>query len=263
MSWSILICALDVFLGTLEIWLCRIVISTCRRSASGATCTSHSPDALLSLSHPSVDRDAILLGKLNAIQTMSTTIPFVIEHVFTLPVVIFNHPRYNNAARSLADKSVLHVYKAVFYNIPVQVKPRQEVFCVTCGAFIGLVAGWENALNCVLGVPGTVHFRVDSITSGEEFFRNAIDQGSIEMVEPWATPDLLRTDKFINFLFFVLGHNSDINFSFFILGGAHNGDLWDELAATGSNGGTLSCLQLPRGRHRWEFYEDSESAQIR
>jgi hypothetical protein len=28
------------------------------------------------------------------------------------------------------------------HNTPVQVKPRQEVFCVTRGAFIGLVAGW-------------------------------------------------------------------------------------------------------------------------
>ncbi|KAG1876917.1 hypothetical protein BD769DRAFT_1675858 [Suillus cothurnatus] len=201
MSWSILICALDVFLGTLE----------SSQRAAAVPRVQREPHIVLSspssLSHPSVDRDAILLGKSNAIQTMSTTIPFVIEHVFTSPVVIFvnsalstekpeltvinkNHPRYDNAARSLADESVLHVYKAVFYNIPVQVKPRQEVFCVTRGAFIGLVAGWENALNCVLGVPGAVHFRVDSIASGEEIFRNAIDQGSIEMVEPWATPDL-------------------------------------------------------------------------
>ncbi|KAG1887639.1 hypothetical protein F4604DRAFT_1916439 [Suillus subluteus] len=138
---------------------------------------------------------------------MSMTIPFGIERVFTSPQVIFingalstgrpeltvinqNHPRYENAARSLADKSVLHVYKAAFYNIPVQVKPRQEVFCVTRGAYIGVVAGWENALNCVLGVPGAIHYPVDSIAIGEEKIINAIDEGCIEMVEPWASPDL-------------------------------------------------------------------------
>ncbi|KAG1841836.1 hypothetical protein F4604DRAFT_1939199 [Suillus subluteus] len=138
---------------------------------------------------------------------MSTTIPFIIERVFTSPQVIFingalstvrpeftiinqNHPRFEDAARSLADESVLHVYKAVFYNIPVQVKPSQEVFCVTRGAYIGVVAGWENALNCVLGVPGAVHYRVDSIAIGEEKVRIAIDEGYIEMVEPWASPDL-------------------------------------------------------------------------
>ncbi|KAG1811311.1 hypothetical protein EV424DRAFT_1542599 [Suillus variegatus] len=86
---------------------------------------------------------------------MSMTIPFIIEHVFTSPQVIFingalstarpeltvinqNHPQFKNAARSLADESVLHIYKAIFCNIPVQVKPSQEVFCVTCGAYIGV-----------------------------------------------------------------------------------------------------------------------------
>lgn len=79
-----------------------------------------------------------------------------------------------------------------------------------------------------------------------------------------------------------------INFLFFFLGSTHNSDLGDQLAATGSNGGTLpswpagsnggtllspstgsngrtflSRLQLPGGRRRWEFYEDSESARIR
>ncbi|KAG1904936.1 uncharacterized protein F5891DRAFT_976523 [Suillus fuscotomentosus] len=81
------------------------------------------------------------------------------------------------------------VTQAVFYNIP-EVKPRQEVFCVTRGAYIGVVAGWENALNCILGVPGAVHYRVDSIAIGEEKIRNAIDEAHIEMVEPWASPDL-------------------------------------------------------------------------
>ncbi|KIK39054.1 hypothetical protein CY34DRAFT_89937 [Suillus luteus UH-Slu-Lm8-n1] len=109
-----------------------------------------------------------------------------------LTVINWKHPRYNNAARSLTDDSVLHVYKDVFYNVPVQLKPRQEAYCVTRGVYIGVVAGWENALNCVLGVPGAIHFRVDSIAIGEEKIRNAIDEGCIEMVEPWASPDLYK-----------------------------------------------------------------------
>ncbi|KAG2074970.1 hypothetical protein BDR04DRAFT_1150790 [Suillus decipiens] len=64
------------------------------------------------------------------------------------------------------------------------------VFCVMCGAHIGVVAGLENALNCVLGVPDAVYYDVDSITIGEEKVRIAIDEGHIEMVEPWASPDL-------------------------------------------------------------------------
>ncbi|KAG1810873.1 uncharacterized protein BJ212DRAFT_1302200 [Suillus subaureus] len=128
---------------------------------------------------------------------MSMTIPFVVNSALStenpeLTVINKNHPRYDNAVRSLADKSVLHVHKAVFYNVPVQVKPCQEVFCATHGAYIGVVAGWENTLNCILSVPGAVHFHVDSIAIGEEKIRNAIDEGCIEMVEPWATPDLYK-----------------------------------------------------------------------
>ncbi|KAG2093336.1 uncharacterized protein F5147DRAFT_779391 [Suillus discolor] len=163
------------------------------------------------------DAYATLLGKPNAMvgishffsaeQTMSTAIPFVIERVFFSPQVIFlngalstarpeltvinqNHPRFKNAVRSLADECVLHVYEAIFYNIPVQVKPSQMVFCVMCGAHIGVVAGWENALNCVLGATDAVYYDVDSVAIGEEKVRIAIDEGHIEMVEPWASPEL-------------------------------------------------------------------------
>ncbi|KAG0702388.1 hypothetical protein DFH29DRAFT_999334 [Suillus ampliporus] len=115
----------------------------------------------------------------------SMTIPFFIERVFTSssPPVIFN------AVRLRADESVLHVYKAVFYNIPVQVKPSQSIFYVTRGAHIGVVAGWENALNCVLGVASAVYHDVESIAIGEEKVRIAIDEGRIQMVEPWAFPE--------------------------------------------------------------------------
>ncbi|KAG0692599.1 hypothetical protein DFH29DRAFT_882260 [Suillus ampliporus] len=138
----------------------------------------------------------------------SMTVPFFIERVFTSssPPVIFvnralstaspeltiidqNHREFENAVRSRADESVLHVYKAVFYNIPVQVKPSQSIFYVTRGAHIGVVAGWENALNCVLGVAGAVYHDVESIAIGEEKVRIAIDEGRIQMVEPWAFPE--------------------------------------------------------------------------
>lgn len=73
-------------------------------------------------------------------QTMSSTtvpLPFFIECVFTSPsppvilvnhalstaspeltVIDQNHREFKNAVRSMADESVLHVYKTVFYNIP-------------------------------------------------------------------------------------------------------------------------------------------------
>ncbi|KAG2737958.1 hypothetical protein P692DRAFT_201874375 [Suillus brevipes Sb2] len=135
----------------------------------------------------------------------SVTEPFFIERVFTSssPPVVFvnralstaspeftiinhNHPEFENAVRSRADDSVLHVYKDVFYNIPVQVKPSQSMFYVTRGSHIGVVAGWENALNCVLGVAGAVYHEVESVAIGEEKVRIAIDEGRIKMVEPWA-----------------------------------------------------------------------------
>ncbi|KAG2369171.1 hypothetical protein BDR07DRAFT_1477173 [Suillus spraguei] len=84
----------------------------------------------------------------------------------------------------MADESVLHVYKDVFYNIPVQVKPTQSIFYVTHRSHIGVVAGWENILNCALGVTGAVYHDVDSIAIGEENVRIAIDEGRIHMVEP-------------------------------------------------------------------------------
>ncbi|KAG1853789.1 hypothetical protein C8R48DRAFT_776946 [Suillus tomentosus] len=137
------------------------------------------------------------------------TVPFFIERVFTssplqqcifinsapstarpeLTVIRQNHPSFESVARSMADESVLHVYKSVFYNIPAQVKPSQSIFYVTRGTHIGVVAGWENALNCVMGVPGAAYFKVDSIAIGEEKIRAAIDEGCVEMVEPWVTSD--------------------------------------------------------------------------
>jgi hypothetical protein len=48
----------------------------------------------------------------------------------------------------------------------------------------------ENALNCILGVPDAVYHDVDSIAIGEEKVRIAINEGHIEMVEPWVSPDL-------------------------------------------------------------------------
>ncbi|KAG2114304.1 uncharacterized protein F5147DRAFT_770282 [Suillus discolor] len=131
------------------------------------------------------DAYATLLGKPNAMvgishffsaeQTMSTAIPFVIERVFFSPQVIFLNGALSTARPELT---------AVFYNIPVQVKPSQMVFCVMRGAHIGVVAGWENALNCVLGVTDAVYYDVDSVAIGEEKVRIAIDEGHIEMVEP-------------------------------------------------------------------------------
>ncbi|KAG2051240.1 hypothetical protein BDR06DRAFT_1010590 [Suillus hirtellus] len=137
------------------------------------------------------------------------TVPFFIECVFTLSplqqcifinsapsterpeltVIRQNHPSFESVARSMADESVLHVYKSVFYNIPAQVKPSQSIFYVTHGTHIGVIAGWENALNCVMGVPGAAYFEVDSIAIGEEKIRAAIDEGCVEMVEPWVTSD--------------------------------------------------------------------------
>ncbi|KAG1781168.1 hypothetical protein EV702DRAFT_1042308 [Suillus placidus] len=139
----------------------------------------------------------------------STTVPFFIKFISTsyspppspqfifinsapsmvkpdLTVIRQDHPAFGDAVRSMADESVLHVYKTVFYNIPVQVKPSQSIFYVTCGTHIGVMAGWENALHCVLGVTGGRYYDVDSITTGEEKVRAAIDEGRAEIMEPWA-----------------------------------------------------------------------------
>lgn len=40
-----------------------------------------------------------------------------------------------------------------------------------------------------MGVPGAAYFEVDSIAIGEEKIRAAIDEGCVEMVEPWVTSD--------------------------------------------------------------------------
>jgi hypothetical protein len=67
----------------------------------------------------------------------------------------------------------------------------------------------------------------------------------------------LRTDKLINFSF-VLGSGIADSCIFIIDGG----DLWDEVAMTGSNiwRMLLNCLQPPGGRRQWYLYEHTESA---
>ncbi|KAG2358778.1 hypothetical protein BDR07DRAFT_1488993 [Suillus spraguei] len=74
---------------------------------------------------------------------------------------------FQDAAQSLADADEcrLHCYKGIYYNIP---------------------AGWEDALNCVLGIQNAEYHEVESIAIGERLLREAIDQGKVEMVEPWA-----------------------------------------------------------------------------
>ncbi|KAG2342078.1 hypothetical protein BDR05DRAFT_1001335 [Suillus weaverae] len=94
---------------------------------------------------------------------------------------------FNDAARSLADKCLLHCYKGVYYNIPVRVNHKQLLFYVIRSSHIGIIAGWENALNCVLGVKNANYREVESIAIGEQLVREAIDQGRVEMVEPWAS----------------------------------------------------------------------------
>ncbi|KAG2345650.1 hypothetical protein BDR05DRAFT_998259 [Suillus weaverae] len=142
----------------------------------------------------------------------STTVPFFIKFISTeyphssLPLFILingapstakpdltvirrDHPAFGDAVRLMAEESVLHVYKTVFYNIPAQVKPSQSIFYVTHGTHISVVAGWENALNCVLGVTGAHYYDVDSTATGEGKVRAAIDEGRAEIVEPWASPE--------------------------------------------------------------------------
>ncbi|KAG1787161.1 uncharacterized protein HD556DRAFT_1449090 [Suillus plorans] len=94
---------------------------------------------------------------------------------------------FQDAARSLADADEcrLHCYKGIYYNIPVRIK-RKQFFYIVRGSHIGVVAGWEDALNCVLGVPNAEYHEVESIAIGERLLREAIDQGKVEMVEPWA-----------------------------------------------------------------------------
>lgn len=42
-------------------------------------------------------------------------------------------------------------------------------------------------MNCVLGVANPDYHEVESVALGEQLVREAIDQGRIEMVEPWAS----------------------------------------------------------------------------
>ncbi|KAG1891890.1 uncharacterized protein F5891DRAFT_986449 [Suillus fuscotomentosus] len=118
---------------------------------------------------------------------MPFEIPFIIECVYPLMSIDVNHA-VSTASPELttihADECLLHCYKGVYYNIPVQVKSRQLLFYVICGSHIGVMAGWENALNCVLGIANPDYREVESVALGEQLVREAIDQGRIEMVEP-------------------------------------------------------------------------------
>ncbi|KAG1789965.1 uncharacterized protein HD556DRAFT_1310959 [Suillus plorans] len=135
---------------------------------------------------------------------MSFKIPFFIESVHSSSYVYVNHAvstaapdvstvhkhslHYQAVVRSIADESLLHCYKGVYYNMPAEVKDGQSLFYVVRGSYIGVMAGCttrENALNCVLGVNEPAYHEVESVVIGEQRVREAIDQGIVEMVEPW------------------------------------------------------------------------------
>ncbi|KAG2058981.1 hypothetical protein BDR06DRAFT_968015 [Suillus hirtellus] len=134
--------------------------------------------------------------------TMPFKIPFIIECMYPLTSINVNHAvstaspelatihvgssNFHDVVQLLADECLLHCYKGIYYNIPVQVKHRQLLFYVICGSHIGVMVGWENALNCVLGIANPNYREVESIALGEQVVREAIDQGRIEMVELWA-----------------------------------------------------------------------------
>ncbi|KAG2361809.1 hypothetical protein BDR07DRAFT_1376929 [Suillus spraguei] len=62
---------------------------------------------------------------------------------------------FQDAAQSLADADEcrLHCYKGIYYNIP---------------------AGWEDALNCVLGIQNAEYHEVESIAIGERLLRELL-----------------------------------------------------------------------------------------
>ncbi|KAG2358418.1 hypothetical protein BDR07DRAFT_1489460 [Suillus spraguei] len=131
---------------------------------------------------------------------MQSQVPFFIEGIHILSSIQINNAvstappniitvyegssDFEDLAQSLADECQLHCYKGVYYNIPVQIK-RKQFFYVVCGSHIGIVAGWEDALNCVLGIQNAEYHEVESIAIGERLLWEAIDQGKVEMVEPW------------------------------------------------------------------------------
>ncbi|KAG1796135.1 hypothetical protein EV424DRAFT_1353251 [Suillus variegatus] len=119
--------------------------------------------------------------------TMPFEIPFIIEFSTASPELATIHAgssNFHDVVRSLADECLLHCYKGVYYNILAQVKTRQLLFYVIRGSHIGVMAGWENALNCVLGIANPNYREVESVALGEQLVREAINQGRIEMVEP-------------------------------------------------------------------------------
>ncbi|KAG1801273.1 hypothetical protein EV424DRAFT_1351937 [Suillus variegatus] len=119
--------------------------------------------------------DASLVGVYRGIEEMfSTASP-------ELATIHAGSSNFHDVVRSLADKCLLHCYKGIYYNIPAQVKTRQLLFYVIRGSHIGVMAGWENTLNCVLGVANPDYHEVESVALGEQLVREAIDQGRIEM----------------------------------------------------------------------------------
>lgn len=57
---------------------------------------------------------------------------FAIKYVFTSSLLIFvDGALYDDAARSLADESVLHIYRAVFCSVP-GVSFNQCILCIKC-----------------------------------------------------------------------------------------------------------------------------------
>lgn len=56
-----------------------------------------------------------------------------------------------------------------------------------CLSHLFINATRENALNCVLGIANPNYREVESVALGEQLVREAINQGRIEMVEPWAS----------------------------------------------------------------------------
>ncbi|KAG1759427.1 hypothetical protein EDD22DRAFT_955888 [Suillus occidentalis] len=131
---------------------------------------------------------------------MSFSIPSFIEAISFSSIVI-NHaastapkelttihegtPEFKEAVRSMAEECLLFRYHDIYYNIPV--KDGQLVFYVTRGSHIGVVAGWENALNCDFGINKPEYHEVESVVVGEQLVRKAIEEGKVEMVDPWVS----------------------------------------------------------------------------
>ncbi|KAG2352678.1 hypothetical protein BDR07DRAFT_1497864 [Suillus spraguei] len=129
---------------------------------------------------------------------MSVKVPFFIKCISFSPIAVNNAvstapkeltfiyhgtPEFEQAARLMADECLLSYYNGVYYNLP----DKQLLFYVIRGSHIGVVAGWENTLNCVLGVNKPEYHDVVSIVLGEQLVREAIDKGQVEMVDSWGS----------------------------------------------------------------------------